>query len=65
MFQRIEDGSERFLVDEKSLAHIMKMIYKNSELRERCSRNCISFARNFTWDKQIEKWDKYLREYLS
>lgn len=64
MFQRIDDGSERFLVDEKSLANIMKMMYKNSELRERCGRNCISFVRNFIWDKQIEKWDKYLKEYV-
>jgi len=62
-YQRIEDGSERFLVDEIDMATEMKTMYKNSEFRKEWSKNCISFTKNFTWDEQIEKFDKYLRAY--
>jgi glycosyltransferase involved in cell wall biosynthesis len=64
IYQRIEDGSERFLADEKDLARGMRKIYKDKKLREDFGRNCISFVRGFTWDKQIEKWDKYLKDFV-
>ena len=62
-YQRIEDGSERFLVDVKNLAYEMKNIYTNKEKREGYSKNCLSFVKGFTWEKQIEKWDKYLKDF--
>jgi glycosyltransferase involved in cell wall biosynthesis len=64
MYQRIDDGSERFLVDEKHLAINMREIYKGNELRKYYGENCLSFTKDFTWDKQIEKWDKYLKDYI-
>lgn len=62
MFQMLEDGSERFLVHEKDLASKMRDIYKNKDLREKCSGNCLSFVKRFTWDKQIEKFDRILKD---
>lgn len=62
--QMTESTSYKGLVSEKDLATKMKEMYKNKELRERCSNNCLSFVKDFTWDKQIEKWDKYLKEFV-
>jgi glycosyltransferase involved in cell wall biosynthesis len=60
-WQMIENGSERFLVNEKDLASKMKRLYSDEKLRERFSKNAIKFANQFTWEKICLQWNDLLK----
>lgn len=57
----LQDGTFRDLVSEESLAHQMKTIYQNEELRKALSKNAIRFAENYTWSKICVQWDELLK----
>jgi glycosyltransferase involved in cell wall biosynthesis len=59
-WQMIQDGSERFLVNEKDLAMKMKMAFTDNSMREKFSENCIEWSKNYTWEKIVLKWDRLL-----
>lgn len=64
IYQMIEDGSSRFLVDEEDMASKMLEMYKDKDLRDRLGSNCSEFAKRFGWDKCIGKWDKLLKDFV-
>lgn len=51
----------RQLVDISDLSTKMKEMYKNKELRKKCSENCIEFVKPHTWSQIALKWDKLLK----
>ena len=60
-WQMIENGSERFLVNEHDLASKMKILYNDEKLAERFSKNALKFATNYTWEKICQQWDDLLK----
>lgn len=60
----IIDMTNRQLVDIPDLSFKMKEIYNSKELIEKCSKNCIEFAKQHTWNQIVLKWDKLIREML-
>lgn len=61
-WQMIQDGSVRALVNETDLAHQMKLIYQDKELKKQCSKNALKFAQNYTWEKIVAQWDSLLKD---
>lgn len=62
--QMTESTSYKGLVSEKDLARNMKEMYTDKHMRKKYSDSCLSFVKDFTWDKQIDKWDKYLKDFI-
>lgn len=60
-WQMIENGSERFLVNEHDLASKMKILYNDEKLAERFSKNALKFATNYTWEKICLQWNDLLK----
>ena len=60
-WQMIQDGSIRAIANESDLAHQMKILYQDDELRKHCSKNAIKFSQDYTWDKICESWNKLLK----
>lgn len=60
-WQMIENGSIRALVNENQLAMMMKKIYTDKELREGFGKNAQEWAKDYTWEKICQEWDKLLK----
>lgn len=60
-WQMIQDGSIRALVNEGDLAHQMKIMYQDGELRKHCSKNATKFVQDYTWNKICQQWDSLLK----
>lgn len=43
-------------VDPKSLADCIERLYLDERLREKCAKNAIEFAKNYSWDKVNKLW---------
>lgn len=54
-------NSYRALVSEEDLAHQMKSMYQDEDLRKRCSKNAIKFTNYYTWEKICLTWDSLLK----
>ncbi len=52
----------RQFVDISDLSTKMKEMYKNKELRESTSKNCLEFVKPYTWNQIALKWDKLIKE---
>lgn len=63
-WQMIQDGSVRAIVSEEDLANQMKTIYQSGDLRKTFSKNCIEFAKNYTWEKICKQWDQLLQKMI-
>lgn len=48
--------SDLCIIDELSYAKCMGQIYEDEKLRERLSKNAISFVKNFSWDLIVKEW---------
>jgi glycosyltransferase involved in cell wall biosynthesis len=59
-WQMIQDSSIRALVSEIDLAHQMKEIYQNKDLRTLCSKNATKFVQDYTWEKIVKQWIELL-----
>ncbi len=62
----IQDGYNGILVDPdpQSLANGILTLIKNQKLRENLSKNAIEWAKQFSWDKSAEKFEKILSNLL-
>ncbi len=58
----IQDGSERFEVNEQCFADKMKEMFKDNELREKCGKNAMEWSKQYTWNKIIIQWDNLIKE---
>lgn len=62
-YQLLPNMSERALVDINSLSEYMKHYYYLSKMeKDRMSRNCIQFAKQYTWDKVIPEWNQLIEQ---
>lgn len=61
-WQMIENGSERALVNENDMALKMKMLYTDNSMREKFSKNCVEWSKNYTWDKIVLEWNDLLKK---
>lgn len=59
----IQDLTYRSLVDEYDLAEKMKELFNNKKMIEKYGQNSVHFAKNYTWEKICEQWDKLLKEF--
>lgn len=57
-------GEIRALVDVKSLAEKMEALYAYDDLRQQLSRNCLEWARAYTWDKIAAQFDQLFKSTL-
>ena len=62
-YQYIINDTERFLVNEEELAKAMNKMYnmKENEYAE-YRKNCLEFAKIYTWEKICLEWDKLFKE---
>ncbi len=60
-WQMIQDSSERALVNEADLSNQMKEIYQNKDMYKIYSKNAAEWAKQYTWDKICDEWDKLLK----
>lgn len=63
-WQMIQDGSMRAIVSEEDLANQMKTLYQSGDLRNTFSKNCIEYAKNYTWEKICKQWDQLLKKMI-
>jgi len=59
----VRDGVTGFLArngDVRDLANKIIRILEDEALRERLSRNCLKYARQFSWDKTTKQFIKIL-----
>jgi len=63
MRDSIRHGYNGFLVctDPKALADALVEVLSNGRLREKLSRNAIEWAKQFSWDKSAEKFERIVR----
>ena len=66
-YQYIIDGSERFLINEEELAEAMEYmygwkVYGSDVTYEMFKNDCLKFARNYTWDRVANEWNKLFKE---
>jgi len=59
-YQMIQDGTYRFLVDEKDLAEKMKFIYDGKDYSN-YRQNCLEFSKQYTWDNIVKQWDELIK----
>jgi len=60
----VRDGVTGFLArngDVKDLANKIVRVLGDEALRERLSRNCLKYARRFSWDRTAEEFLRVLR----
>jgi glycosyltransferase involved in cell wall biosynthesis len=57
LWQMLQDGSYRFLVDEQNLSDKMELLYADKHLREQYGENAEEWAKQYTWEKVINQWN--------
>jgi len=63
----IKDGYNGLLVnpDPRSLAEGLITLLKDAHLREKLSRNAIEWAKQFSWDKSAEEFERILKQVVN
>jgi len=59
-YPEVITGQWMQIPDTKDAGKRLYKLYKNEKLRSEYSRKGIEFAKNHTWEKQYERWDKFL-----